>query len=149
VCSSDLKKNYLETLIFDPEHHKVVVERKGEKEKREVSLPPETFDPLSMFARYYLKEDLPPHQDIRMTIYDGLKLRHMVFHPKQEKINSKLFGEVNTVCIEATTSFASFEDKEGVIRIWYTDDGSKTPVLMELDLPVGNIKFELDEIKEG
>ena len=52
------KKNYLETLTFDPQHQKVVVERKGEKEKREVSLPPETFDPLSMFARCYLKEDL-------------------------------------------------------------------------------------------
>ena len=54
-----------------------------------------------------------------------------------------------SVCLESTTSFASFEDKEGIIRIWYTNDGNKVPVLMEFDLPVGNVKFELDEIREG
>ena len=143
------KKKYLETLTFDPQHQKVTVERKGEKEKREVSLPPETFDPLSMFARCYLKETLHPSQEIRMSIYDGMKLRQMVFRPKQEKIKSKVFGEVDAVCLEATTSFASFGDREGVIRIWYTNDGKKIPILMELDLPVGSVRFELDEIKEG
>jgi len=142
------KKNYHQTLTFDSLHQKVTVEKKG-GEKREVSLPPETFDPLSMFARCYLKEDLRLHQDLRMTIYDGVKLRHMVFHPRQENIKSKICGEVGTVCLESTTSFASFEDKEGIIRIWYTNDGKKIPVLMEFDLPVGNVKFELDEIREG
>ncbi len=56
---------------------------------------------------------------------------------------------METVCLEATTSFASFEDREGIIRIWYTSDGKKTPVLMELDLPVGKVRFELDEVREG
>jgi hypothetical protein len=102
-----------------------------------------------MFARCYLKEDLPSHQDIRMTVYDGLRLRQMVFQPKQVKIKSKIYGEVEAVRIEAVTSFASFENKEGVIRIWYTNDGKKTPILMELDLPIGSVRFELDEIKEG
>jgi len=142
------KKNYHQTLTFDSQNQKVTVEKKGE-EKREVSLPPETFDPLSMFARYYLKEDLQPHQDLRMSIYDGVKLRHMVFRPRQERVKSKIYGEVGTVCLESTTAFASFEDKEGTIRIWYTNDGNKVPVLMEFDLPVGNVKFELDEIREG
>ncbi|HSB05231.1 MAG TPA: DUF3108 domain-containing protein, partial [Thermodesulfobacteriota bacterium] len=142
------KKNYLQTLTFDSQRQKVVVEKTGEK-KREVSLPPETFDPLSMFARYYLKEDLQPHQDLRMSIYDGVKLRQMVFHPRQERVKSKTYGEVETICLESTTSFSSFEDKEGIIRIWYTNDGNRIPVLMEFDLPVGNVKFELDEIREG
>ncbi len=143
------KKHYLQILTFDSQHQKVVVEKMGEKEKQEIPLPPETFDPLSMFGRCYLKEDLQAHQEIRMTIYDGVKLRQMLFQPRQEKVRSKILGEVDAVCLEATTSFASFEDKEGVIRIWYTKDGKKTPVLMELDLPVGMVKFELDEIKEG
>jgi hypothetical protein len=143
------KKHYHQILTFDSQHQKVVVEKKGEKEKREVSLPPQTFDPLSMFARCYLKETLHPSQEIRMFIYDGMRLRQMVFHPKQEKIKSKVFGEVDAVCLEATTSFASFEDREGAIRIWYTNDGKKIPILMELDLPVGSVRFELDEAKEG
>ena len=58
-------------------------------------------------------------------------------------------GEVETVCLESTTSFASFENREGVIRIWYTNDEKRAPILMEFDLPAGNIRFELDEIREG
>jgi hypothetical protein len=143
------KKHYHQILTFDSERNRVLVAKVGEKEKQEISVPPGTFDPLSMFGRCYLKEDLHPNQEIRMTIYDGLKLRQMVFQPQQKKIKSKILGEVEAVCLEATTTFASFEDREGVIRIWYTMDGKRTPILMELDLPVGSITFELDEIKEG
>jgi len=142
-------KNYHQTLTFDASHQKVVVERKGEKEKQEIPLPPETFDPLSMFARCYLKENVSLYQDLRMSIYDGVKLRQMVFRPKRERVKSKLYGEVEAVCLESTTSFASFEDREGIIRIWYTNDEKKTPILMEFELPVGTVRFELDEIKEG
>jgi len=84
-----------------------------------------------------------------MSIYDGVKLRQMVFRPKQERVKSKIYGEVEAICLESTTSFASFEDREGVIRIWYTNDEKKTPILMEFELPVGNVRFELDEVKEG
>ena len=143
------KKQYLQTLTFDPQRQKVIVEKAGEKERQEVPVPPETFDPLSMFGRCYLKENLQAHQEIRMTIYDGVKLRHMLFLAKEERITSKVLGEVETICLEATTSFASFGDKEGLIRIWYTKDMRKMPVLMELDLPVGVVKFELDEIRES
>jgi len=143
-------KNYHQTVTFDAHHQKVVVEKKGEKEKQEMPLPPETFDPLSMFARCYLKENVVPlYQELRMSIYDGEKLRQMVFRPKQERVKSRLLGEVEAVCIESTTSFASFEDREGIIRIWYTNDERKTPILMELELPVGTVRFELDEINEG
>jgi hypothetical protein len=141
-------KNYHQTLIFDSHHQKVMVEKKGEKEKQEIALPPETFDPLSMFARCYLKENLQPHQDLRMSIYDGVKLRQMVFRSNQERVKSKTYGEVEAVRLESTTSFASFGDKEGVIRIWYTNDEKKTPILMEFELPIGTVRFELDEVKE-
>jgi hypothetical protein len=72
----------------------------------------------------------------------------MVFHSKKEKVNSKMYGEVEAVCLESTTSFSTFGDKEGIIRIWYTNNREKIPILMELDLPVGNVKFELEEVKE-
>lgn len=143
------KKKYLHTLIFDPSHQKVTIEKKEGGEKEEVSLPPATYDPLSMFARYYLKEELRPGQDIPMSIYDGVKVRAIVFHSKQEKVKSKKYGTVEAVRLESTTSFSTFGDKEGIIRIWYTADGQRVPLLMELDLPVGNVKFELEEMKEG
>lgn len=143
------KKNYLHTILFDPSRQRVTVEKKEGGEKEEVYLPPSTYDPLSMFARYYLKEELRPGQDIRMSIYDGVKVRAMVFHSRQEKVKSKKYGTVEAVRLESTTSFSTFGDKEGIIRIWYTADGQRVPLLMELDLPVGNVKFELEEMKEG
>jgi len=140
------RKNYLQTVTFDATLKKALIEKMGRREKEEISLPPGTCDPLSLFARYYLKEELHPGEEIRMSIYDGVKLRQMVFRSKKEKLMSKRFGEVEAICLESTTSFAAFGDKEGTIRIWYTNDGEKTPISMELELPVGNVKFELESI---
>ena len=143
------KKNYLHTILFDSSRQKVVIEKKEGGDKEELFLPPSTYDPLSMFARYYLKEELQPGQDIRMSIYDGVKLRAMVFHSKHEKVKSKNYGEVQAIRLESTTSFSTFGEKEGRIRIWYTADRERTPLLMELDLPVGNVKFELEALEKG
>jgi hypothetical protein len=142
------KKSYLHTILFDSSRQRVVVEKEG-GDREELSLPPSTYDPLSMFARYYLKEELHPGQDIRMSIYDGVKIRAMVFHSKQEKVKSKKFGEVQTIRLESTTTFSSFGEKEGFIRIWYTADREKIPLLIQLDLPVGDVKFELESVEKG
>ena len=142
------RKSYVQTLTFDSLHRKVTVEKKGEDGRQEISLPAETYDPLSMFARYYLKDEVHPGEDIRMSLYDGMKLRQMVFHSKKEKVTLKMYGEVEAICLESTTSFAAFGDKEGIIRIWYLNNREKTPILMELDLPVGNVRFELEEVRK-
>ncbi len=84
-----------------------------------------------------------------MSIFDGMKLRQMVFHSKKEKVKTKMYGEVEGLCLESTTSFSTFGEKEGVIRIWYMMNGEKTPISMELDLPVGSVKFELEEVRES
>ena len=142
------KKNYVQTLTFDSVHQKVAVEKKGEDGRQEVSIPADTYDPLSMFARYYLKDEFRPGEDTRISLYDGMKLRQMVFHWKKEKVTSKMYGEVEAVCLESTTSFAAFGDKEGIIRIWYMNNREKIPILMELDLPVGDVRFELEEVRK-
>ncbi len=169
------KKHYLQTLTFDHFNKKLVVENlKGEEkrrnslsadahdflstdhsnkknrnegERKEIPLLSETHDPLSIFAKYYLKNELHPGQDIQMSIFDGVKLRHMVFCSRKDRVKSKIYGEVDAVCLESSTSFSSFEDKEGKIRIWYADRGDKIPILIELALPIGDIKFELESVE--
>ena len=37
-----------------------------------------------MFARFYLKEVFLPGQDIPMSIFDGLRLRQIVFHSQTD-----------------------------------------------------------------
>ena len=140
------RKNYHQTLLFDYPNKRIVAEKAEKKERQEFSLLSWNFDPLSMFAKYYLKEEIHPGQNISMSVFDGVKLRKMVFYSKKEKVNSKIYGEVESVCIESSTSFSTFEDKEGKIRICYVADGEKTPILIELELPIGNIKFELESI---
>jgi hypothetical protein len=142
-------KNYVQTLTFDFSNKKVIVEKTEKKEGQEIPITADTYDPLSMFARCYLKEELHPGQDLHMSIYDGVKLRQLVFHSKKERVRSKMFGEMEAVCLESTTSFSSFGDKEGIIRIWYAANREKTPLAMELDLPIGSLKFELEEVKES
>lgn len=138
-------KNYQQILTFDCETRKVV-EKTDEKGEREFSLPPNTYDPLSIFAKYYLRDEILPGQELRMSIYDGVKLREMVFRTRLESVRSKMFGKVEAVCLESTTLFSNFGDQEGVIRIWYLADREKIPFLMELDLPVGNVRFELESV---
>jgi hypothetical protein len=142
-------KCYFQTIIFDSLRNTVLLEKKGEKEKQEISVPKDTFDPLSMLARWYLKEGLPLNQEIRMTIFDGSKVRPIVFHARPERIHTEIMGEVDTVCVASTMAFLSFENKEGTIRIWYSRDGNRTPLRMELDIPAGKVQFELDEIREA
>ena len=142
------RKNYLQTFTFDLPNKKVVAEKGEKKEREEFPIPYSTYDPLSMFAKYYLKEEIHPGQDIPMSIFDGVKLRQMIFYSKKGKVISKRYGEVDAVCLESNTSFSSFEDKEGKIRIWYTTHGEKTPILIELELPAGHIESELESVEK-
>ena len=143
------KKKYLQNILFDPSGRKVVAEYPERREKQEVILTSDTFDPLSMFGRYYLKEDLFPGRNVLMSIYDGVRLRQMVFQVSRERVNAKRYGEVEAFRVESMTSFSSFGEREGTIRIWYTADGRKTPIAMEVALPVGNLVFELDSEENG
>ena len=143
------KKNYFQTFTFDFANKKVVAERGEKKERQEIPVSSEAHDPLSMFAKCYLKEEIQPGQSIFMSIFDGVKLRDMVFYSKKEKVKSVMYGEVDAVCLESSTPFSTFGDKEGRIRIWYTADERKIPVLMELELPVGHIKFELESMDKS
>jgi len=136
-----------DSLSIDHSNTKLIEENRKDGERKEIPLSTETYDPLSIFAKYYLKDELHLGQDIQMSIFDGMKLRRMVFVSRREKVTSKLYGEVEAVCLESSTAFSSFDDKEGKIRIWYADRGEKIPILIELELPVGNIKFELESVE--
>jgi len=145
-------KHYHQTLFFDLARQKVIVEKEEHgmmTEKKEIPTSHDTFDPLSLFVRYYLKEEVRPGQDIQMSIFDGVKLRKMVFRSTKGKVELRKDREVEAICLECTTPFSTFGDQEGSIRIWYTANKEKIPIILELDLPVGNVKFELEEIRES
>lgn len=140
------KKNYKQIIIFNHSEEKIIVEKIFENNnKEEVILPPLTYDPLSILLRFYLKDEFIPGQDLELSVYDGIKIKDIILNSRKETLKFNNENEVNTVCIESKMSFSSFGEKEGVIRVWYTDDQKKIPILIELILPIGKVRFELEE----
>jgi hypothetical protein len=138
------EKRYRSVLTFHREENRVVMD--GEKE---LAVPPGTQDPLSFFVRYYLGEEIKPDEEIRMTIYDGIKLRKVRFAAKGECIETDWGGPVDVICLKSKVPFSSLGGREGIIRIWFTRDRRKVPVRIGLDLPIGTVQFELESFEEG
>ena len=138
------KKNYRCVLTFNREKSRVVVD--GEKE---LAVPPGTQDPLSFFVKYYVGEEIKPAEEIQMTIYDGIKLREVCWDTKGDSIETQWCGPVDVICLKSKVPFSSLGGREGIIRIWFTRDRRKVPVRIDLDLPVGTVKFELESFEKG
>ncbi len=142
------KKRYTDILTFDSAHGKVMVERVDSPGVQEVSVPPQTFDPLSVFLKFFLESEVVNGQKIVMRIYDGIKLKEVTFGAVKGEIDTPLYGTVKAISLESKVAFSSLGDKEGTIKIWYTDDERRFPVAMHLKLPsVGNVEFELEGVE--
>lgn len=142
------KKCYTDILTFDMGSSKVFVERVDPPSVRDVSVPPQTVDPLSIFLKYLLDEGVGERDKIEMRIYDGMRVREAIFIASRVEISTPLYGDVRTVCLESTVPFFSLGGKEGVIKIWYTDDERRFPVSIFLEIPVvGNVEFQLDKVE--
>ncbi len=138
------EKRYRSVLTFSRGDNRVVVDgTKG------VTIPPGTQDPLSFFVKYYLEEEIEPGEEIRMSIYDGIKLRKVTFSARGESIETEWCGPVDVICLESKVPFSSLGGREGIIKIWFTRDRRKVPVRIGLELPIGTVKFELESFYEG
>jgi hypothetical protein len=141
-------KRYTDILTFDPHSHTVMVQRKNPPEAKEISVPPQTYDPLAIFLKCFLEAEVEDGNQLEITIYDGNKLREVTFAATCTEIPTPLYGEVRAVCLESQVPFSSLGDKEGAIKIWYTDDEHRVPVNITLELPgVGDVKFELKRVE--
>jgi hypothetical protein len=142
------KKRYTDILTFDSAHGKVIVERVAPPNVQEVSVPPQTYDPLSVFLKFFLESEVVNGQKIVMRIYDGIKLKEVTFGIAKGEIDTPVYGTVKATSLESKVAFSSLGDKEGAIKIWYTDDERRFPVAMHLKLPsVGNVEFELEKVE--
>jgi len=143
------KKLYTDILIFDNDSCMVTVEHTSSPPTvEEISLPPHTYDPLAIFLKCFLESEVQDGQTIAMQIYDGIKVREVTFTATCGVTPTPLFGAVQAVCLESEVPFSSLGDKEGAIKIWYTNDERRFPVTIILELPsVGTVKFVLERIE--
>jgi hypothetical protein len=141
-------KLYTDILTFDLAGGTVIVERKDPPDEKEIAIPPHTYDPLSIFLKCLFEAEVEDGQTIEMRIYDGIKLREVTFAATSGEISTPLYGEVKTICLESEVPFSSLGDKEGTIKIWYTDDERRFPINITLELPsLGSVKFELEKVE--
>jgi hypothetical protein len=142
------KKRYTDILTFDPGSCKVIVERVDPPGVQEIFVPPQTYDPLAVFLKFFLGSEGQNEHTIVMRIFDGIKLKEVTFFVASDEIPTHLYGVVKAISLESKVPFSSLGDKEGVIKIWYTDDERRFPVAMSLKLPsVGNVEFELEKVE--
>jgi hypothetical protein len=142
-------KRYTDILTFDPAGCKVMVEREDPPDAQEIAVPPHTYDPLSIFLKNYIDAEVEEGQTIGMRIYDGIKLREVTFVATSGELSTPLYGEVKAICLESEVPFSSLGDKEGAIKIWYTDDERRFPVNITLELPsLGSVEFELERVEQ-
>ena len=141
-------KRYTDILHFDPSAWTVTAERQDSPDVRQIAVPPHTYDPLAIFLKCFLEAEVEDGNQIEMTIYDGNKLREVTFAATGGEILTSLYGEVKTICLESEVPFSSLGDREGAIKIWYTDDEKRFPVNITLELPsVGTVTFELERVE--
>jgi hypothetical protein len=142
------KKQYTDTLTFDPSSCTVTIEHANPPGVEKISVPPHTYDPLAIFLKYFLESELINGQRLTMSIYDGVKLKDVTFDAASEEITTTLYGKVKAICLKSEMPFSTLGDKEGVIKIWYTDDTRRFPVNISLELPtVGKVEFELERVE--
>lgn len=143
------KKRYTDILTFDPGGGKVKIERVEPPSVQEISVPPHTYDPLAVFLKFFLgSERAQDGETITMRIYDGIKLKEVIFCLGCSEIATSRYGVVKALSLESKVPFSSLGGREGTIKIWYTDDERRFPVAMHLKLPaVGNVDFELEKVE--
>jgi len=142
------KKYYTDILTFDLTGLEVNVERVNPPFVKEVPIPPQTYDPLAIFLKYFLSANVVEGDKIMMRIYDGIEVRDVSFFTTYEEISTPLYGEIETICLESKVPFSSLGNKEGIIKIWYTNDERKFPVDISFEIPIiGTVRFQLEKVE--
>ena len=110
---------------------------------------PALWDVISGF--YFLRTlPLIVGNTVYIDIFDSNKfLKAKVDVLGKERI--KLFdkSEIDTVVVRPVLKSEGLFRSKGDIRIWLTDDGSRTPVKVEAKVPIGSVTAELKSLETG
>jgi hypothetical protein len=108
---------------------------------------PGTRDPLGML-QYLRSVDWSKTPEVRSPIYDGRKLYDVraVLVNKSETVSVPA-GNYNTSKIEIHVLDNGAEMKDTHFLLYLSNDGARTPVLMEAVLPIATARVELTKAK--
>lgn len=105
---------------------------------------PRVQDPLSV-VYFFRTLPLEIGKDVSMDVYDGNKNWTLIIQVlKKEKVWTPA-GTFNTIKIKALIKFEGLFVNKGDVLVWFTDDASRTPVMMESKIKIGHITAMLIE----
>lgn len=132
-------------ILFDREKNMATfIKHNAGGETHTSEVPPMVQDPLSVV---YFFRTLPVEigKDVSLDVYDGKKNWTLVIQVlKKEKVWTPA-GTFNTIKIKALIKFEGIFVNKGDVLVWFTDDASRTPVMMESKIKIGHITAMLIE----
>jgi hypothetical protein len=132
-------------IIFDQRAHRATVTKDGQTETLEV--PPHVQDTLSCLYFFRATSNFSINQTIGIDVHHDKKNYHLELRVEgYERIKGPL-GEFDTVRVLAIMPFRGLFLNEGNIRVWFTNDAARIPVLMRAKVVVGSISATLTGVE--
>jgi hypothetical protein len=131
-------------VIFDQNAHRATITKDGQTETLEV--PPQVQDTLSCLYFFRATSSFSINQTIAMDVHHDKKNYHLELRVEgYERVKGPL-GEFDTVRVLAIMPFRGLFLNEGNIRVWFTNDAARIPVLMQAKVIVGSISATLSGV---
>jgi hypothetical protein len=138
------RKNDID-VIFDQTARRATVTKDGQTETLEV--PPHVQDTLSCLYFFRALSTFQPGQSIGIDVHHDKKNYHLELKVEGlERIKGPL-GEFETVRVLAIMPFRGLFLNEGNIRVWFTNDAARIPVLMRAKVIIGSISATLTGVE--
>jgi len=138
------RKNDIE-VVFDQSAHVATVTKDGQTET--LAVPPQVQDTLSCL---YLFRSLPLSSvgdTFGIEVYHDKKNYHLELRVEGfERMQSPL-GEIEAIRVLAVMPFRGLFLNEGNIRVWFTNDAARVPILMRAKVTIGSISATLTSIE--
>ena len=147
-----MAKNYYETvnfllsqtgfIVIDKYDNKL---KKGEKTDLQVTGLGHISDILGILAKGYFDKECKSDS---IKLYAKHEIRSVKLLLKREKINSKLFGRVETMKVNCSAKFPTMGGKEGSFIIWFLEMDRQIPIQLQLELPIGSAQIILNKFEK-
>jgi hypothetical protein len=138
------KKNDIEVL-FDQAAHLAVVTTDGVRET--IAVPAGVQDTLSCLYAFRALPLSAVGQSVKIDVYHDKKIYHLELRVEGFERMQTALGEVDTIRVLAVMPFRGLFLNEGNIRVWFTNDTTRIPVLMRAKVIVGSISATLTSLE--
>ena len=132
-------------VVFDQVAHVATVTRDGQTET--VAVPPRVQDTLSCLYSFRYLPLSKAGDVVGMEVLHDKKNYHLELRVEGfERMQSPL-GEVETIRVLAVMPFRGLFLNEGNIRVWFTNDAARIPILMQAKVVIGSISATLTSLE--